>query len=55
MSYTRANEVLIVDFWVVEVDGILVMVDMVRNPATPRGLVQQAADAAGSVTFVPAE
>jgi hypothetical protein len=55
MSYTRANKVLIVDFWVVEVDGILVVVDTVSNPDTPTGLVQQAADAAGSVTFVPAE
>ncbi len=55
MTYTRLNKVLIVDFWVAEVDGTLVVVDTVRNPDTPPGLVQQAADAADSVTFVPAE
>ena len=55
MTYTEANKVLIVDFWVVEVDGILVVVDTVSNPDTPRGLVRQAAAAADSVTFVPAE
>ena len=58
MTFTKEDEVLIVDFWVVEVDGILVVVDMVRNPDTPRALVDQAAEAVDSIdsfTFVPAE
>ena len=58
MTFTEVEKVLVVDFWVVEVNGILVVVDMVRNPDTPRALVDQAAEAVDSIdsfTFVPAE
>ena len=47
--------VVIIDFWVVDVDGTTVVVDMFRSEGAPKALVDQAAAARESITFVEAK
>jgi hypothetical protein len=46
---------VIIDFWVVDVDGTTVVVDMFHTEEAPKTLVEQAAAARDSITFVEAE
>ena len=46
---------VIIDFWVVDVDGTTVVVDMFRTQDAPKALVDQAARARESITFVTEE
>lgn len=47
--------IVIIDFWVVDVNGTTVVVDMFHSEGAPRTLVDQAAAARDSITFVSAE
>jgi hypothetical protein len=46
---------VIIDFWVVDVNGTAVVVDMFHTDDAPRTLVDQAAAARESITFVAAK
>ncbi|PVG80751.1 hypothetical protein DDE18_21655 [Nocardioides gansuensis] len=46
---------VVVDFWVVDFNGTTVVVDMFRTEDAPRDLLDQAAAARESITFVEAE
>jgi len=47
--------IVIIDFWVVDVDGTTVVVDMFHTEDAPKTLVDQAAAARESITFVTAK
>jgi hypothetical protein len=49
------SRIVIIDFWVVDVNGTTVVVDMFHTEDAPRDLVYQAAAARDSITFVTAE
>ena len=49
------SRTVITDFWVVDVNGTTVVVDMFHTEDAPRTLVDQAAAARESITFVEAE
>jgi len=52
ISYGFGSNEAVVDFWVVDVDGVPVVVDAWHDGDTPDELVDQIARAAESVTFV---
>jgi hypothetical protein len=49
------SRTVIIDFWVVDVNGTAVVVDMFRTEDAPKTLVDQAAAARESITFVEAK
>lgn len=51
----EVSGIVIIEFWVVDVDGTTVVVDMFRTEDAPRNLADQAAAARESITFVTAE
>ncbi len=52
ISYAEERMDEIIDFWVLEVDGTTIVIDLFRHPGASADVVQQVYDARDSITFV---
>lgn len=55
INYSNVPRPVVIDFWVVGVDGTPVVVEVFRDVDTPEEILQRATDARESVTFVTEE
>jgi len=55
ISYGDVPTQVVIDFWIVDLDGIPVVVDLWHNADSPQMLVDRATRARESIRFVPAE